>query len=279
MDPVIISAIIAAVSAIISALISGVVAIKVKEIEIKAKDKNVGAENKLSKSDKKSAFWKWGLIGAFIGVAITLIALKSIDLFPTPETITSLTPDVLQSNTLFTENFEDGYADGITYDGNKSVWSVIKDETDNFVLDGDNSNKIDLYPRIIWGDQAWKDYELSLRIRFINQPPQWTAGIIYFRSSPTYRSYQIDLNPYNDDITLNFDGSSYSTLTRTSFIFVLNKWYLITIRADGENLLLEIDNRWVLEKKDANRNNGNLNLVPEAGVHLQVDDIVVTAIQ
>jgi len=213
------------------------------------------------------------IIGTVIGATATLVILVLLGFvsIPTP----APKGDVQETNVLFNQSFDNGNADGITYLGDRTVWSIIKDETGNYVLDGDNTNGKDEYPRAVWGDESWEDYELSLRIRFINQSPQWTGGIIYFRSNATHRSYQLNLNPFDDDVTINFDGASYSTLDRTSFIVDPQKWYLVYIKADGENMLIKIDDNWVFELSDTNRSNGNLNLVPEQGVHLQVDDIAV----
>lgn len=86
MNSEIIGALIASAAAIISAIIGGWVAIKVKDMELKAKEEKTGLPT--PKTERKSSQWIWGIGGAIIGVAVVLVILffiNGLSIIPSPE--------------------------------------------------------------------------------------------------------------------------------------------------------------------------------------------------
>ncbi len=68
MDSQIIGSLISATATIIAAIIGGWVAVKIKDMELKAKEERTG--ELLTKAEKKAAHWLWGLLGAGVGAGI-----------------------------------------------------------------------------------------------------------------------------------------------------------------------------------------------------------------
>ena len=80
MDSGIVSSLIVGISSIIGGIVSGWVAIKIKDKEIKAKERETGQS--LTQSEKKTAHWLWGIGGTLIGIATTLIVLLLLGVIP-----------------------------------------------------------------------------------------------------------------------------------------------------------------------------------------------------
>ncbi len=70
MDSEIIGALITAIATIFTAAIGGWVAIKIKDMELKAKERETGQI--LTQSEKQTAYWLWGIGGAAIVVIVIL---------------------------------------------------------------------------------------------------------------------------------------------------------------------------------------------------------------
>lgn len=101
MDSEIIGALIASMAVIISAIIGGWFAIKVKDIELKAKENKTGLLT--STTERKSSQWLWGIGGAVIGVVLVLIILvftNSFSVFSSPKPIASVNEADTPSSTL-----------------------------------------------------------------------------------------------------------------------------------------------------------------------------------
>ena len=97
MDSEITGALITAAATIFTAVIGGWVAIKVKAMELKAKEREAG--HIFAQSEKQTVYWLWGVGGAVIGAAVALgvatftgnLPIKPPLVTPTPQFITRLT--------------------------------------------------------------------------------------------------------------------------------------------------------------------------------------------
>lgn len=216
----------------------------------------------------------------------TLIAIQNEQLDALNELATLQTDnennDITNSKVsvvLFSNNFEDEDLKPATFwGGGESIWKTIKDEMGNWVLDGDNSAAKYPYPRIMLGSTDWDNYELRLRVRFIGESPEWTAGNVYFRSSASLQNYAVRLNPHNDDIVLAHFNKTDSTIEYLIYNLKTQKWYDIAIIAVDNKITVLIDNTVIFDIEDSRRKKGNINIVAEAGIHMQIDNIEVISI-
>jgi phosphonate transport system substrate-binding protein len=85
MDTEILGSLIAASATIISAIIGGWVAIKVKNLELKAKKDKT--DQSVAKTERRSSQWLWGIGGAVIGVVLAfgiLFFINGTSIYPLP---------------------------------------------------------------------------------------------------------------------------------------------------------------------------------------------------
>jgi outer membrane protein assembly factor BamD (BamD/ComL family) len=248
------------------------------------------ANRKLAEAGKnKLVFYKNRLLLA--GVVITLL-VTAIYLFmslgggtppastvmteskatPSPMSLTSAT---INQPILFSEDFEDGIAQEVTYAA--YGWRILTDETGNKVYDIDNSKGSD-FPGVDLGSQSWKDYKIEFRTRFLGDSNALT--VIYFRHDATdYRSYVVSLNL--TDIFLGYDpkGGDWNLITDPKYDLKKNIWYWVQIEVKGTEIKVFIDNNPVININDSHYSAGGVTIQAGPRTHAQFDDIQVISLE
>lgn len=159
MDSQIVGSLISATATIIAAIIGGWVAVKIKDMELKAKEERTG--ELLTKAEKKAAHWLWGLFGAGVGAGIifaimVLIGNPSVPFDPIPQNFLTQR----EINRLFGENNWFCFPDRDNGIGVKRLPANIIVKSPLFKLDTDVGNYQLGETAIGLGATAWLDKRL-----------------------------------------------------------------------------------------------------------------------
>jgi hypothetical protein len=221
----------------------------------------------------------FSLLGGFVGYGMAKL-YSAPPTSPTVETtaipITPKTPTPIFTSSpsiLFNEDFEDGKAQNMTYiaDG----WKVIADETGNKVYDIDNSTGSN-FPAINFGSANWRDYEIKLRTRFLENKDTWS--IIYFRNSKDYSAYVVSLDLRYTSLNYNPKGNGWVKITQREYNLKKNIWYWVRIEAKGSEINIFIDDVLIVSANDTRFNSGYINIQAGQYAHSQFDDIQVKSL-
>lgn len=216
--------------------------------------------------------WMVGLLMVFVGTGLltidTLASAGKMPFFSTP-TPTAYSPGTI----LLDENFEDGQMQGMSINGN---WTVLSDETKNRVADSESTGGGNF---IGFGSEAWDNYLLEFRIRFLSTTNQG-IGLEFRRtcdSSQGCLRYVLFLNV--DSINLYFDSpqAPYTPIQASTYSFDTQSWYDVRVEARNSNIKIFVNNSLIIEANDSNLAKGSF-LFGVENNHVQIDDLRIVAL-
>jgi serine/threonine protein kinase len=190
---------------------------------------------------------------------------------PTRTSKPTATP-VPTSAILYTEDFEDGVADGwITYVG---TWSV-EEEDNNYFWSGAGPEN---YPQAWFGGSEktdWIDYAFESRIRFVNG-----TVFICVRAAEGGAFYTAYIESNSDWVEFaEYDGSKWVSFEiGVNHSIIANRWYVVRFEINDDTLSLFIDDRLVLTgqaSQPAVRDYGGIGYYLGGGEEIHFDDIRV----
>lgn len=188
---------------------------------------------------------------------------------PTPKPTTTPVPE---SAILYSEDFENGVADGwITYVG---TWSVEKEKDGNHFWRGRGPNN---YPQTWWNtdDPRWTDYAFESRIRFVQG-----SIFVCIRADNGGAFYNAYISSNDDWVSFaDYDGKQYQTFGDAAYDISPNKWYEVRFEVKGDTLKLYIDNRLITQARRSSRKQGGIGYYMGGGDEMHIDDIRVWALE
>jgi pectate lyase len=130
---------------------------------------------------------------------------------------------------LFTDNFEDGAADGwTTYQG---TWSVVVDGTYVYRQSGLSSKY-----RAAAGSAAWADYVVEARVK----PTGWNGSdrfaSLVARFQDANNMYALALRSSNQVALIKIASGANTSLAQTAYSVALNTWYTLKLEVTGSTL-------------------------------------------
>ena len=130
---------------------------------------------------------------------------------------------------LFTDNFEDGAADGwTTYQG---TWSVVVDGTYVYRQSGLSSKY-----RAAAGSAAWTNYVVEARVK----PTGWNGAdrfaSLVARFQDANNMYALALRSSNKVALIKIASGSNTALAQTAYSVALNTWYTLKLEVTGSTL-------------------------------------------
>jgi len=217
----------------------------------------------------KLGTWRRIIIALVIGVVTFLIVISVAPLlFPS---IPTKTPTLTTNDgLLFSENFEDGSADGFTNESGK--WTVISEANGNKVLDVNSMDSSDSYhPSIAFGESSWKDFVFESRINIIDYNPSNDAPLasIFFRGN-----YRVAFTPYWKSFDLVY-SPSWNIISGITFDTQKTAWQLVRVEANGSKINVFLNDTLVMSDTVSQDSSGSFGfeIVPKA--HVQFDDITL----
>lgn len=154
------------------------------------------------------------------------------DLTPAPMAFSSLpTP---QGSLLFSEDFEDGIANGFSYSG--GVWKVADDGTGNKAFEAASSSSD--YPYIEFGPRAFSDGTIEFATKIISRNSD--VGL-RFRRGPL-EGYVFALLPRWNLLQISYEnergGWTWVTINggETSYSIQGKTWYLVRLEIQGNTI-------------------------------------------
>lgn len=203
------------------------------------------------------------VIGAIVFFIVTLVAPL---LFPSTPTATPTTNDGFS----FSENFEDGSADGFT--NQSGNWIVVSETNRNKVLEINSmDSSYSYHPSIAFGESSWKDFIFESRINIIDYSPSNDAPLasIFFRGN-----YRVAFTPYWKAFDL-VSSPSWNIISGITFDIQKTTWQLIRVEANGSKINVFLNDKLVMSDTTSQESSGSFGfeIVPKA--HVQFDDITL----
>ena len=174
---------------------------------------------------------------------------------------------------LFTDNFEDGAADGwTTYQG---TWSVVVDGT----VDGRTyvyrQSGLSSKYRAAAGAAAWTDYVVEARVK----PTGWNGSdrfaSLVARFQDANNMYALALRSSNKVALLKIASGAHTALAQTAYSVALNTWYTLKLEVTGSTLRGYVNGILQVAATDSTFAAGRIGARTEyASAHF--DDFVVT---
>lgn len=171
---------------------------------------------------------------------------------------------------LFSDDFEDGNADGWDLE---SGWSVEK-ENSNYVLNADHHG-FNKWAKLKKGKE-WTDYMFRCKVKLI----EGGASLDYRRSDDG----RYTLNFFENWLRICKDSpwGNFFELKRYDTTHAFNKWYTVTILAIKGNTKVYVDSEFKFEHTDSDNPllKGSIALesvAHEGYVHIHIDDIKVVS--
>lgn len=177
----------------------------------------------------------------------------------------------LTPNALFAEDFEttpEGSLPGGFRAGRPGQWSVRRTQGNAFLEGGGKRTSL------LFGDPAWRHYEVSVRARFDAMPS--VLGIIVRHDPASGKNYQLELTPKGARLVRSLGGGTDdpNQVVGAKGKLAAGTWYRIRAVCRGENIQLWVDGRLVLQSREKNSPTGFCKLYIDAG-RAQFDDLVV----
>jgi len=174
------------------------------------------------------------------------------------------------STVLFSDDFEDGNADGWTIAG--GTWSVVMDGS--YVY---SQSAASARARASAGSSAWTDYAVTARIKPVNLQ----AGSSYYvalgaRYQSSANFYFLDMRTDRIAIRRFVDNSS-TVLSYTNYTVMPGTWYTVTLEVNGSTLKGYINGAQVLTCTDSTFSSGAIAL-STYNATAEFDDVVVTTL-
>lgn len=184
--------------------------------------------------------------------------------------VTLTAPLVSAQTVLFSDDFEDGVANGWTvYQGS---WSVATDGTRVYRQAGLSSKY-----RSAAGSSAWTDYAVQARVK----PTAWNGSDRFTALAARFRdgrnTYLLALRSSNRVALLRIVAGSTTTLASTSFSVTLNTWYTLRLEVNGTSLRGFVNGAQLLSATDGTFATGRVGGATDYSA-TNFDDFVVTSV-
>ena len=140
-----------------------------------------------------------------------------------------LTP-AAQAASLFTDNFEDGNANGWSKSGGD--WSVASDGSSAY----QQSNNGSELARAFAGDTGWTDYQVQARVKPLSFNGSNRLVGIASRSTSATKMYRLALINSNRAELQAVNGSSATVIGSASLTVSTGTWYTLRIEASGSTI-------------------------------------------
>ena len=156
-----------------------------------------------------------------------------------------------QNQTLFSDNFEDGNANGWTKSGGS--WSVVTDGSLVYRQSGTGSDA-----RARAGSTSMTNYAVQARVKPLafNGTNRFVALLARAQSMTSY--YMLALSNNNQLQLRKLAGGSPTILASTSFTVTTGTWYTLRIEASGATLRGFVNGALLLTATDGQFSSGNV---------------------
>lgn len=203
--------------------------------------------------------------------------------------LTLFIPALAAGQVLFTEEFSAGYS---AWDlENSSYWSVVSG-----AFDVDMPDQRYQFAKAFAGDPAWDNYTFEFDVMGLKH----SSKICYFRYQNSTTGYFLNfrgpvpdegddgaLRLFKLDNMNRWNWGSWTFLTATPFISVLNTWYRVKIELNGPEIVVYVDNIEYIRYVDMSAPvlTGRIGFAgftganPYAGNHVRFDNVIVAGFQ
>ena len=203
---------------------------------------------------------------------------------PTIETVVAEQESPNDSSILFSENFDNGYAQDFSfYSGD---WNVVDDGTGNNVLQMDSPSTCCALAS--YGPVSLSNGIIEVRIKVIGADYKAHLHVVElgFRSQTTptnnITQYQLVFDPEESDFRVIYqeNGGNWRSLegvsgSDKSFRFQEGNWFTLRIEFLGENIKIFGDNQLLINAFDSRLDSGRLLIGGNGPVVIQFDDLKV----
>lgn len=176
----------------------------------------------------------------------------------------------VQAATLFSDDFNDGNANGWTPQSNYNDWSVVLDNG-NYVYYSSSTNE----GRTSAGNSSWADYSVEARVKVENFNGS-NRAYVSGRYQDGNNFYAASLSSNKLELRKKVSGST-TTIASKSYTFNTGTWYKVKLEMNGSNLKVYINDVLQLQATDSSLSSGGIGLVAYKTV-VKYDDIIVSTI-
>lgn len=182
---------------------------------------------------------------------------------PTP------TPTPVSGNTLYSDDFNDGNADGWAED--RGSWSVVQDSGSYVYYESSSSEG-----RTSAGDQSWTDYTVTadMKVTAFNGTNRAFLCGRYRDGNNYYAASLYNSSGGKLEIRRKVSGSS-TTLVEKEYALSEGVWYTVSLQLSGSSLTMYVNGSRELTTSDSNLSSGGIGLVPYRASVMH-DNITVT---
>lgn len=197
------------------------------------------------------------------------------------QTITSNVASTNSPSVLFSEDFEDGRVQNLTYISGD--WEIIDDGTGNNVYEIDNTKVSTFYSMLVFdspSSSTWKNYEVQCRVKMLNLTGNATPEfLVSFNHDSSESGYVLNLQPSSEvvDLVPVSRGQWQEGISR-HYKYSPNTWYSIRIVAKDSTIQVYINNALIIDTNLYETKTGNveINIGPKS--QIQLDDIKIIKI-
>jgi pectate lyase len=175
-----------------------------------------------------------------------------------------------QTQTLFTDDFEDGNSTGWSKSG--GTWSVVTDGTKVYKQSSTSSDA-----RARAGSSSWTNYAVQARVKPLsfNGTDRFVALVARAQGNTSY--YYLTLRNSNQIELKKLVSGSSTTLASKAFTVTAGTWYTLRIEAVGSSLSAYVNGTLQLSATDTQFTSGNVGGATFYAA-AEFDDFVVTAL-
>ena len=194
------------------------------------------------------------------------------------KTPTQTKTHVIASSMLYQEDFEDGKAD--YWVSMVGTWKIIEEKGNHYWHATGPRN----YPQS-WlefdDEKNWTDYAFESRIRLINGPVfvcvrSEDGGNSFYNAAFSTNNW-VSLADW--DGTVPDNGNNYQTFGKTTYNIQPNKWYVVRVEVQGNDIRLYIDDKLITSGSRDSWSWGGIGYYIEGGETIHIDDIRVWSLK
>lgn len=196
-------------------------------------------------------------------------------------TFVTSAPPSNAGNLLFSEDFEDGFADGFTFQS--GGWKVVDDDAGNKVLEMTSTT---CCANGLFGPSNISDGIMELRYKLMSADYQAqhhvsTFGFRLKTSNGNFTSYSLIYEPDGSNLNLIYqeNGGAWQPVERSSgggsIPTQAGSWTTLRVEFQGKNIKVFVNGDSFMNAQDSRDNAGALILGANGSVVVQFDDIKV----
>jgi pectate lyase len=174
--------------------------------------------------------------------------------------LTAVVTGPAHAETLFTDTFDDGNADGWSRNG--GAWSIVTDGTPAYRQTGTSGNA-----RALAGTASWTDYTVQARVKSTG-----TAGVAA-RAQSTSQYYTLVVTGAGTAQLQRVSGGTATTLA-TGTVTSSTSWRTLALTVTGGTLTGRVDGTQVVQASDGTFGSGRIGLVTSSA-SATFDDVTV----